>query len=94
MEESLVLEKKVNAALLELHAIASDRSDPQVRIDASFDLLLTHTTLEQLCDFLENEYLQEQVTAIKEISDHITNLKRVGPGLGEYMYDRETMSDD
>jgi ferritin heavy chain len=48
----------------------------------------------QLCDFLENEYLQEQVTAIKEISDHITNLKRVGPGLGEYMYDRETMNDD
>ena len=48
----------------------------------------------QLCDFIENEYLQEQVQAIKEISDHITNLKRVGPGLGEYMYDRETMKDD
>lgn len=48
----------------------------------------------QLCDFIENEYLQEQVQAIKEISDHITNLKRVGPGLGEYMYDRETMSDE
>merc|ERR1712112_210773 len=37
----------------------------------------------QMCD-----YLEEQVEAIKEISDHITQLKRVGPGLGEYMYDK------
>jgi len=48
----------------------------------------------QLCDFLETHYLQEQIDAIKEISDHITQLKRVGPGLGEYMYDRESMNDD
>ena len=44
--------------------------------------------------FLESEYLKEQVEAIKEISDHITNLKRVGSGLGEYIYDKETMNDD
>jgi ferritin heavy chain len=30
MEEALKLEKKVNAALLELHSISSDRNDPQV----------------------------------------------------------------
>jgi len=46
----------------------------------------------QFCDFVEGEYLEEQVTAIKEISDHITQLKRVGPGLGEYMYDKESLS--
>lgn len=46
----------------------------------------------QFCDFVESEYLEEQVTAIKEISDHITQLKRVGPGLGEYMYDKESLS--
>lgn len=45
----------------------------------------------QFCDFLESEFLIEQVQAIKEISDHITNLMRVGPGLGEYMYDRTSM---
>lgn len=45
----------------------------------------------QLCDFLENDYLKEQVEAIKEISDHITNLKRVGEGLGVYIYDKESM---
>jgi len=46
----------------------------------------------QMTDFLEGEYLEEQVNAIKEISDHITQLKRVGPGLGEYMYDRESIN--
>jgi len=48
----------------------------------------------QFADFLEGEYLKEQVEAIKEISDHITNLKRVGPGLGEYMYDKESLGSD
>ncbi|XP_021355354.1 soma ferritin-like [Mizuhopecten yessoensis] len=45
----------------------------------------------QFMDFLESEYLEEQVDAIKEISDHITNLKRVGSGLGEYLYDKESL---
>jgi len=44
-----------------------------------------------MCDFLEDHYLREQVESIKELADHVTNLKRVGPGLGEYMYDKETM---
>ena len=46
----------------------------------------------QMCDFIESEYLEEQVNAIKEISDHITQLKRVGTGLGEYIYDRESIN--
>jgi len=46
----------------------------------------------QMCDFLETHFLEEQVNSIKEIGDHITNLKRVGTGLGEYMYDKESMS--
>ncbi|NP_001191661.1 soma ferritin [Aplysia californica] len=47
----------------------------------------------QMADFLESEYLAEQVDAIKEIGDHITQLKRVGPGLGEYMYDKENLGE-
>ncbi|WAR26039.1 FRIS-like protein [Mya arenaria] len=43
----------------------------------------------QMTDFLEGNYLEEQVEAIKEISDRITNLKRVGSGLGEWQYDKE-----
>ncbi|XP_022294039.1 soma ferritin-like [Crassostrea virginica] len=46
----------------------------------------------QMCDFIESEYLEEQVNAIKEISDHVTQLKRVGTGLGEYMYDKQLQS--
>jgi len=48
----------------------------------------------QMCDFIETHYLTEQVEAIKELSDHVTNLKRVGPGLGEYLYDKETLGHD
>ncbi|XP_033120345.1 soma ferritin-like [Anneissia japonica] len=45
----------------------------------------------QMCDFLEANYLTEQVEAIKELSDYVAILKRVGPGLGEYMFDKETL---
>ena len=40
-------------------------------------------------DFLESEYLVEQVEAIKELGDLVTKCKRAGPGLGEYLFDKE-----
>lgn len=46
-----------------------------------------------MCDWLETHYLTEQVEAIKLLGDHVTNLKRVGPGLGEYMFNNETLED-
>jgi len=46
----------------------------------------------QFCDFLETHYLTEQVDSIKKIADHVTNLRRVGQGLGEYMFDKESLS--
>jgi len=42
-----------------------------------------------MADFLESNYLDEQVKSIKELSDLATKLKSVGPGLGEHMIDRE-----
>jgi ferritin heavy chain len=43
-----------------------------------------------LCDFLESEFLNEQVEAIKELGDKISQLKRAGPeGLGEYLFDQK-----
>jgi ferritin heavy chain len=45
----------------------------------------------QFCDFLESEYLSEQVESIKQLSDYVTQLKHVGPGLGEYLFDKETL---
>ena len=46
----------------------------------------------QMCDFLESHFLTEQVQAIKELTDHITNIRRVGPGLGEYLFDKKTLA--
>jgi len=46
----------------------------------------------QCCDFLETHYLEEQVKSIKEIADHVTNLKRVGGDLGVYIFEREFRS--
>lgn len=46
-----------------------------------------------LADYLESEFLDEQVKSIKEYADYITNLKRVGPGLGEYVFDKEELQD-
>jgi len=42
-------------------------------------------------NMVEGEFLVEQVESMKEISDMITQLKRAGPGLGEYMFDKELM---
>jgi len=75
MEAALALEKNVNQALLDLHAIASRHNDSQ------------------MCDFLEGEFLKEQVESIKQFSDFVTTLKRVGTGLGEFMFDRETLNE-
>ncbi|CAK8675635.1 unnamed protein product [Clavelina lepadiformis] len=44
-------------------------------------------------DFLE-EFLHEQVIAIKQLKDFITQLKLCGPGLGEYMFDKHFRSSD
>ncbi len=46
-----------------------------------------------LTDFLEGDFLDEQVDAIKEYGDMITKLKRAGPeGLGEYLFDKDLSS--
>ena len=46
----------------------------------------------QMTDMIEGQYLEEQVEAIKDLSDKITNLKRVGPGLGEWHFDKDLQS--
>ncbi|KAJ7335786.1 hypothetical protein JRQ81_013727 [Phrynocephalus forsythii] len=47
-----------------------------------------------LCDFLESEYLEKQVKAIKQLGNHLTNLKHLGlpeSGVGEYLFDKLTL---
>ena len=61
-------------------------------------LLNLHTLAQQhndahLTDYLEEEFLDEQVESIKKLSDMITKLKRAGPeGLGEYLFDKDLQS--
>lgn len=49
-----------------------------------------------LCDFLERHYLDEQVKFIKELGDHLINLRKMGApdsGLAEYLFDKLTLGD-
>ena len=75
MFSALALERKVNQALLDLHAVSDKGGDFH------------------MSDFIEGNFLHEQVDAIKELTGHITNLKRVGvTGLGEYQFEKESLS--
>ncbi|XP_038639298.1 ferritin heavy chain-like [Scyliorhinus canicula] len=49
-----------------------------------------------LCEFLESNYLNEQIVAITRLGEHITNLKRLGApdnGMGEYLFDKHTLGE-
>ena len=49
-----------------------------------------------LCDFLESHYLQQQVMFIKELGDHVTQLRKMGApesGRAEYLLDKLTLGD-
>jgi len=45
----------------------------------------------QFTDFIEGNFLEEQVEAIKEIGDLITKMKRAGDGLGLHIIDKELL---
>ncbi|XP_048362135.1 ferritin heavy chain-like [Sphaerodactylus townsendi] len=52
-----------------------------------------------LCCFIETHYLDEQVKSIKELGDHVTNLRNMGAPkseMAEYLFDKHTLgeSDD
>nr|XP_048672478.1 ferritin heavy chain A-like [Caretta caretta] len=58
--------------------------------------LATEKNDPHLCDFLESDYLEEQVKVIKQLGDHVTNLKRLGVpqnGMGEYLFDKLTLGE-
>jgi len=42
----------------------------------------------QLSDFVESQFLQEQVVAVKKISEYVTQLRRIGKGHGVWHFDR------
>ncbi|PQQ03019.1 ferritin-4 chloroplastic [Prunus yedoensis var. nudiflora] len=47
-----------------------------------------HNNDPQLTDFIESEFLTEQVEAIKKIAEYVTQLRRVGKGHGVWHFDQ------
>ncbi|XP_076944996.1 ferritin-3, chloroplastic-like [Bidens hawaiensis] len=46
-----------------------------------------------LADFVESEFLGEQVEAIKKISEYVAQLRRVGKGLGVWHFDQMLLNE-
>ncbi|GAB5586460.1 hypothetical protein Unana1_01360 [Umbelopsis nana] len=66
----------------------------QLEKDVNKSLLNLHKLADgnddpQLTDFIEGKYLEEQVQAIKKLADMVTQLNRVGDGLGVYIWDQQ-----
>ncbi|CAF4713503.1 unnamed protein product [Rotaria magnacalcarata] len=61
----------------------------------NFDYCLTYKYIKfcssdpHLTNYLEDEFLDEQVKSIKKYTENIVNLRRVGAGLGEYIFDKD-----
>ncbi|KAI1700199.1 ferritin-like domain-containing protein [Ditylenchus destructor] len=47
----------------------------------------------QLCDYLEKNFLKDMVKHIEELGWIITNLRRVGKGVGEFLFDAHYFTD-
>ncbi|XP_028929286.1 ferritin heavy chain B-like [Ornithorhynchus anatinus] len=71
-------------------ALALEKTVNQTLLD--LHALATTKADPHLCDLLESHYLAEQVEAIKKLSDYVTNLTRLGPGLGEFLFDKHSLS--
>uniref|UniRef100_A0A0D9XN81 Ferritin n=1 Tax=Leersia perrieri TaxID=77586 RepID=A0A0D9XN81_9ORYZ len=48
----------------------------------------------QLTDFVESEFLAEQVEAIKKISEYVAQLRRVGKGHGVWHFDQKLLEEE
>ncbi|XP_027336129.1 ferritin-2, chloroplastic-like [Abrus precatorius] len=62
-------------------------------------LLHVHSVAEsnhdvQLADFIESEFLYEQVKAIKKIAEYVTQLRLVGKGHGVWHFDQSLLHDE
>ena len=42
-----------------------------------------------MCDFVEGELLADQAKAVEKVANYVAQLRRVGPGLGVFEFDRK-----
>ncbi|XP_076445494.1 soma ferritin-like [Babylonia areolata] len=47
----------------------------------------------QMGHFIQDEFLQAQIRSIKDFSEHISSLTRLGPGMGEYHFAKMTLDE-
>ncbi|KAI5935982.1 ferritin light chain [Manis javanica] len=79
MEAALALEKSLNQALLDLHALGSERSDPHL-----CDFLENH--------FLDEEV--KLIKKMGDYLTNLNRLAGPQSGLGEYLFERLTLKHD
>uniref|UniRef100_A0A8D8LMX0 Ferritin n=1 Tax=Cacopsylla melanoneura TaxID=428564 RepID=A0A8D8LMX0_9HEMI len=72
------------------HALQLEKDVNQALLDLH-NLATSHNDA-NFTDFLESEFLQEQVDSIKSLADLLTNVRRVGEGLGIFVFDKELKS--
>uniref|UniRef100_A0A7N4PXK6 Ferritin n=1 Tax=Sarcophilus harrisii TaxID=9305 RepID=A0A7N4PXK6_SARHA len=73
-----------------------DRDDWESGLNAMECALHLDKNDPHLCDFIETHYLDEQVKSIKQLGDHVTNLRKMGApdsGMAEYLFDKHTLGD-
>ena len=89
MEAALELEKTVNESLLELAKVADAKGDAHLTdfVDEFLDEQVEDISL--LVQGIFILWSIHQVASIKSIGDTITKLKRVGDGLGLFLFDKE-----
>ncbi|KAG4922178.1 hypothetical protein JHK86_050991 [Glycine max] len=80
MELALSLEKLVNEKLLNVHSVMP-------LYFSAFD----RNNDPQMADFIESEFLSEQVESIKKISEYVAQLRRVGKGHGVWHFDQRLL---
>ncbi|GFY82078.1 ferritin 3 [Actinidia rufa] len=88
MELALSLEKLTNEKLLNLHNVRHFFSL------VSLVPVATRNNDVQLADFVENQFLNEQVEAIKKIAEYVAQLRRVGKGHGVWHFDQMLLHDE
>lgn len=79
MECALLLEKKVNQSLLDLHALASDKGDPHL-----CDFLETHYLNEQV----------KSIKELGDHVQNLLNIGAKESGLAEYLFDKHTLGNE
>merc|ERR1711934_841984 len=74
---------------LEAMAAVFDMEKAATQCLMTLETLATTKADFHLAPFIQETFLTKQITDIKTIGDILTKMKRVGPGLGVYMVDKD-----